>query len=113
MVTRTTVAIDDTLRKRIKKLSALLDLSQGEIIAKAIAEYERVVFSGIRQNVKIAKNENNDDNSMKNINDIFASATRDIWESDPETKEIQQKLLSMPGTIDDYILDSWDSGIES
>ena len=113
MVSRTTVAIDDTLRKRIKKLSALLDVPQGEIIARAIAEYEQVVFNGIRSNAKQLEDKSNNKKSLKDMNEIFDAATREIWALDPETKEIQQKLLATPGTIDDYIIDSWDSGLES
>lgn len=111
MASRTTVAINDSLRKRIKKLSALLDVSQGEIIEKAIEEYEHVVFSKIKQTTR------NDKNATKNppndVKDVLEAATRDVWASDPETKAIQQKLLSTPGTIDDFILDSWDSGLDT
>jgi len=111
MASRTTVAINDSLRKRIKKLSALLDVSQGEIIEKAIEEYQHVVFSKIKQTTR------NDKNATKNppndVKDVLEAATRDVWASDPETKAIQQKLLSTPGTIDDFILDSWDSGLDT
>ncbi|NMC04853.1 MAG: hypothetical protein GYA24_06565 [Candidatus Lokiarchaeota archaeon] len=108
MASRSSVAIDDALRKRIKKLSALLDVSQGEIIEKAIAEFERLFFNKGRH-----ANEMEPQKSMKAAGAIFDAATHDVWESDPAIKAIQQKLRETPGSIDDYIIDTWDSGLES
>ena len=47
MTVKTTVAIDNDLRKMIKKLAAWLDISQGEVIRRAIAEYEKIIINYI------------------------------------------------------------------
>ena len=35
-----------------------------------------------------------------------------IWKEDPKRKAIQQKLSSGSETIDDFILDNWDTGLK-
>lgn len=37
------VTVDDELRKKLKKLAAELDTTQGEIISKAVSLYEREI----------------------------------------------------------------------
>ena len=44
MTTRSTVAVNIKTRRRLKKLSALLDLPQSEIIKKALDIYEKILF---------------------------------------------------------------------
>ncbi len=110
MGARTTVAIDESLRKRIKKLSAILDVSQGDIIENAISDFERKV---LHSHVKGGGDDiDNIDSPSKRVEKLFEAATKEVWASDPEIKAIQQKLLETPGTIDDFIIDTWDSGLD-
>ena len=106
MTEKTTVGINKELRKSIKRLAAWLDISQGEVIKRAIKEYEKIVIS----------NKNNHYNNVKNaktdIQKLFQKATEAIWAEDPETKRIQQKLIQGPESIDDFIINNWDSGLE-
>ena len=102
MTSKTTVAIDKDLRKLIKKLAAWLDISQGEVIKHAIAEYEKKILN----NEKSLKKER--ENSEKEIQQLLQGATDAIWAQDPETKQIQQKLKKGPSSIDEVILDNWD-----
>lgn len=107
MGARTTVAVDDSVRRRIKKLSALLDESQGEIIEKAIADFEQKVLRG-----GIAGSGEEVAPASKRVEELFRAATKAVWASDPDIKEVQQRLLATPGTIDDFIIDRWESGLE-
>ena len=105
MTEKTTVAIDKDLRMIIKKLAAWQDISQGEVIKRAIAEYEKVFLN----NTKSLKDKKVD--SEKEIIQVLQAATDAIWAQDPETKQIQQKLKKEPGSIDDFILNNWDYGL--
>ena len=105
MTLKTTVAIDKDLRKVIKKLAAWQDISQGEVIKRAIAEYENTILN----NEKRLKKEKAD--SEKDIQQILQEATDAIWAQDPETKQIQQKLKKEPNSIDEFILNNWDYGL--
>ncbi len=106
MTVKTTVAIDKDLRKMIKKLSAWLDISQGEVIRRAIAEYEKIII-----NKDIYPNSSNN-NIKKEIDTILQAATDAVWEDDIKTREIQEKLKKGPVSIDDVILNNWDFGLE-
>jgi hypothetical protein len=46
------------------------------------------------------------------VSKVLKDATELVWKLDPERKAIQQKLSSGTDTIDDYILNNWDSGLE-
>ncbi len=106
MTEKTTVGIDKDLRKTIKKLAAWLDISQGEVVKRAISEYERKVLQSNGSEDTKVKNKDNE------VDTILQKATNIIWAEDPKTKEIQQKLLQGSETIDDFIANNWDSGLE-
>ncbi len=106
MTFRTTVAIDSDLRKIIKKLAAWLDISQGEVIRRAIAEFEKsVIVKNVYPNISKEKLKNE-------IDTLLQAATDAVWEDDIKTREIQEKLKKGPSTIDEVILNNWDSGLE-
>lgn len=105
MTAKTTVAIDNNLRKIIKKLAAWLDISQGEVIKRAIAEYEKIVISN---NIHRTSTK---ENIVNEIEDILKTATDSVWKNDKKTKEIQEKLKKGSETIDDIILNNWESGL--
>ncbi len=107
MASKTTVAIDDALRKRIKKLAAWLDLTQGEVVSKAIEAYEKVAFQA-------GQNEQDEDDGKSKeakVRRILKQATEREWQSDPEARELQQRLMSGPETIDDFVIKKWRSGL--
>ncbi len=110
MTSRTTVAIDKELRKKLKKLSAWLDITQSEVIRRALAVYEREIFQTKEEPIKDKEDKN--DQSIVLIKNVLRNATETIWKKDPERKAIQQKLSSGIETIDDYILNHWKSGLE-
>ena len=106
MTAKTTVAIDNDLRKMIKKLAAWLDISQGEVIRRAIAEYEKIII-----NKDIYPNTSNV-SIKKEIDTILQAATDAVWEDDIKTREIQEKLKERSSSIDETILNNWDFGLE-
>jgi predicted transcriptional regulator len=109
MASHTTVAIDQDVRRKLKKLASLLDVSQGEVIKQALAILEEKIITG--------KREPRESNPLaridkKEIGRILQDATRKVWGANPEIKRIQEKLFSGPETIDDFIINDWDSGLE-
>jgi hypothetical protein len=107
MVLKTTVGIDEVLRKRIKKLAAWLDLTQGEVIRNAIDTYEKAIFSP----TETPRSKPLDLSKEDKIVAILKQATEEVWAADPETREIQQRLLAESDTIDDYIVKKWRTGL--
>ncbi|HME55263.1 MAG TPA: ribbon-helix-helix protein, CopG family [Candidatus Lokiarchaeia archaeon] len=107
MASKTTVAIDDALRKRIKRLAAWLDLTQGEIINNAINEYEKIVME---EHVNEG-NERDHDSKLARVQSMLKEATERMWQIDPEAMAIQQRLMEGPGTIDDIMVRKWKTGL--
>ncbi len=87
------VTIDDNLRKKIKKLAAELDTTQGDIVFRAIAEFEKKLNIDVKQHNKIART-------------IIQSAISDQpqlrWR-----KKIREKLLQPGIDIDELEIRSW------
>ncbi len=108
MTTRTTVAIDKELRKRLRKLSAWLDITQAEVIKRALSLFEKEII----QNMQTPKKQNYNKKSESDIEKILKDATKVIWEKDPERRTLQRKLSAGPEIIDDFILDNWYTGLE-
>jgi len=109
MASKTTVAIDQGIRKKLKKLASLLDISQGEVINKAVSMFEKSILSQLAEHKSMVKE------SQKagiNVEQILKEATQKVWDQDPERKEIQKKLQEGPETIDDFIITNWESGLE-
>ncbi len=46
------------------------------------------------------------------IRQILQDATKRVWEVKPAIKQIQEKLFAGPETIDDFILNDWDFGLD-
>lgn len=106
MVSKTTVAIDDNLRKTIKKLAAWLDVPQGEVIRRAIKEFEKTFLAGT------GKKDENIDPTLTQVQKLYEEATAAVWATDPQSKGIQQRLMRSPEPIDNFILDNWDARLE-
>jgi len=108
MTSRTTVAIDDKLRKRLKKLAAWLDITQAEVIKQAISLYENEMFKSEKNQKRQKISESNSSVSLKML---LEEATKKIWDQDPERKSLQLKLLTKQDKLDEFILNNWDLGV--
>ena len=110
MVTRTTVAIDKKLRKRLKKLSAWLDISQSEVIKRALTLFEKDILQ--EKQFPVNANLKTKDTKKSDIEKILKEATKIIWELDPNRKILQQKLFVGTDTLDEILLNNWKTGLE-
>lgn len=108
MTSRTTVAIDGKLRKRLKKLAAWLDITQAEVIKQAISLYEREISKSERNQKRQKFTENN---SFVSLKILLEEATRKIWDQDPERKSLQLKLMTKRDNLDEFLLNNWDLGV--
>ncbi len=106
MASKTTVAIDQKLRKKIKKLSALMDIPQSAVIEKAIAILEKEMIFNKNPNKNITKNDNID------VSKILEEATQKIWKKYPEREKNQKILQKGSQTIDDFLLNDWITGLQ-
>lgn len=109
MTTKTTVAIDQNIRKKLKKLASVLDISQGKVIERALNVFEKSVLLQLREKKGLAKK-----SIIENIDvrKVLEEATQTVYASNPELKAIHEKLQTGPETIDDFIITHWDSGLE-
>lgn len=109
MTAKTTVAIDHAIRKKLKKIASILDISQGEVIERALSMFEKSILSQLSENKLSTKKITN---TKIDINKILEDARKKVWAQDPEVKAIQEKVQTGPETIDDFIITQWDSGLE-
>lgn len=109
MISKTTVAISQNIRKKLKKLAGILDISQGEVIERALIMFEKAILLDLNEKkISIKKSLVQD----IDINKILEDATQKVWANDPECKKIQEKLQTDSETIDNFIITNWDSGLE-
>ena len=91
----------------MKKIALFLDLTQNEVIEKALSLLEQNIITQIKESSnKTAPNSSND--PIQNILDIIS---RKICEIDSNHKKIQEILYSGPETIDDIITSNWITGL--
>jgi len=94
----TSVTISEKLRKRLKKLAAEYDTTQGEIIERALDMME-----GKKLNTKdLAKND-------KEIENILNKISQEVRQKDPRLKRIHEILEADGISIDDVISYTWDT----
>lgn len=105
MQQKSTVAISLKTRLRLKKLAALLNRTQGDIVDQAINDYEKKILATSNNKSKSSK-------SKDMIEKILDDATKEVWDSDPIHKELQQRLMKGGDTIDDYIIKEWNGEFE-
>jgi predicted transcriptional regulator len=110
MIQKTTVAIDPLLRKRLKKIGALLDISQSEVIKRAIDMFEKELLNDSTK--KHLKSDESNESADEKIKRILREANEKVCAEDPEHAKIQKKLYKGPITIDDVISTTWDSGLD-
>jgi predicted transcriptional regulator len=105
MSSKSTVAISVKTRIRLKKLAAYLNKTQTYIVEQALRDFERKVLN-LESDDKLSQND------TEFVEKILKEATKEVWESDPVHKALQEKLLEGKDTIDDYIIQKWDPGFE-
>jgi ribosomal protein L10 len=110
MSSKTTVAIDQNIRKKIKKLSSLLDISQGEVIERALNIFEKEILKQFNEKKELLGKSTSAE--KLDVKSILEEASKKVWAQDPKRKAIQEKLQTGPETIDDFIITNWDSGLE-
>jgi hypothetical protein len=94
----TSITISDQLRKKIKKMAALLDTSQAEIIARAIDEYEK----------KFIPSETFTDPVV--IIEIKKASER-IYSKYPERKKRCQRLMKANDILDSISPSIWGKNV--
>ncbi len=90
----TSITIPDQLRKKIKKMAALLDTSQAEIISRAIDEYEMKY---------LPKETFTDPKVILLLNE----ASERIYANYPERRERSQRLLKSADIMDSVAPAVW------
>lgn len=96
VVLTTTVTVDDEIRRKLKKLAAALDATQGEVIANALSLYEEQVL-GQRPRRKIPNE----------VLEAMKRASSRIRQSDPEWARISQRIEGATISIEESISVAW------
>jgi hypothetical protein len=107
MSAKTTVAIDIGLRKTIKKLAVWLDISQGEVIKRAIKAYEKSMINAGKDG-----SENDEAEKDAYVQKVLDETSERVLSADPEMRETHQLLQEGSETIDDFIIRQWRTGLE-
>lgn len=95
----TSVTIPDELRRKIKKLAAIFDTSQAEIIKIAISEYEQ----------KFVLKE---DFSNPKLIDYLNKISKEVFEQNPDRKIRFQKLTAPGISIDSISPAKWGRSVD-
>ncbi|MHA1722954.1 MAG: hypothetical protein ACTSXW_07750 [Candidatus Baldrarchaeia archaeon] len=91
-----TVTISEDVRRKIKRLAALLDTSQSKIVEMAIDFYEKEVLRKIeseKPNIKVRK--------------VLEEAEKIVNERDPDWARVSEKVKSSIVGIEAYISYRW------
>ncbi len=88
----TSITVDDELRKKVKRLAAELDTTQGEIIRQAIEEFE----------VKFRKTETRNEIAVETMQKASEKRKNIPWR-----KEIKEKLCKPGIDIDELRITNW------
>ncbi|OLS22340.1 MAG: hypothetical protein HeimC3_31390 [Candidatus Heimdallarchaeota archaeon LC_3] len=87
------ITVNDKLRRKIKKIAAELDTTQGEVVAKAIDQFEINFF--VKNYIPIPE-------ARKLIRDSYLKRKNIKW------RKTIRNALSKPGpTIDEMRISSW------
>ena len=109
MSSRSTVAVNSNTRRRLKKLSALLDLPQGEIIKNALDILENHLFhtpAKAKTKLKITP-PSDSELEKKTVQDILNKSLLLLWEKNPDQKALDLKLMAQNDDFEKSIIDDW------
>ena len=92
MTSKTTVAIDQTIRKKLKKLAGILDISQGKVIERALKMFEKSILLQLREN----KTEMHESTVVDiDVKKILEEARKKVWTQDPVNVAISITALGL------------------
>ena len=107
MSSKTTVAIDKKLRKKLKKIAFFLDITQNDVIERALELLEQNVIK------QVNKSSNKTNNASRTqIENVLNDISEKVCQADPEHKKVQDVIYSGPKSIDDVIISSWNVGLD-
>lgn len=92
----TTVTVDDDVRKKLKRLAAVLDATQGEVIERALRLYEEQVM-GQRSKRKISRS----------VLEALKEASSKIRHSDPKWARISRTIEDTSVSLEEFVAASW------
>ncbi len=92
----TTVTVDDETRRRLKRLAAVLDETQGSIVRKALAYYEsRLATRASEKKVP------------KGISEELKKATLAIRKKDPKWARVSTLMEQATTSLDEFSQARW------
>jgi len=92
----TTVTVDDDIRKKLKRLAAVLDATQGEVIERALRLYEEQVMRQ-RSQRKISRS----------VLEALKEASLRIRRSDPKWARTSRTIETSSVSLEEFIAASW------
>lgn len=92
----TTVTVDDEIRRKLKRLAAMLDATQGEVIERALELYEDKVV-GHRAERKVSRR----------VLQAMTDASAKIRQSDPEWARISRRIEASAILLEESISEVW------
>ncbi len=95
---RTTVTVRDELRRKLKRLAAMLDVTQGEVIERALRVYEGQILRGRPSRRARASGK---------VLDAMEEAASKIRRSDPEWARISRTIERAAVSIDEFTAEGW------
>jgi len=87
-----TVTVRDSVRHKIKRLVALLDTTQGDIVEQAIKLFESKILATKKENIKNRK-----------VKRILEEAEKIVEQDDPEWAETTKIIKSAQIDIDEFV----------
>ncbi|MGQ4834194.1 MAG: hypothetical protein ACP6IS_09925 [Candidatus Asgardarchaeia archaeon] len=91
-----TITVSDEIRRKIKRLAALLDTTQNKIVEQAISLFEQEIMARKREKKMKSK-----------VFKILEEAERKVESEDPEWKEITRKIEKSNIEIENFISEIW------
>ncbi len=92
----TTVTVRDELRRKLKRLAAMLDATQGEVIERALRVFEGQVLRG-----RLGRR------ASGKVLDAMEEAAAKIRRSDPEWARISRTMERAAVSIDEFTAEGW------
>ena len=92
----TSVTVHDDIRRKLKRLAAMLDITQAEVIERALILYEDQVSSQRSQR-----------KASKRILEALKDASSKIRRSDPEWRRISRTIDAGAASLEKIIAASW------
>ncbi len=92
----TTVTVDDDVRRKLKKLAAVLDVTQGEVIERALRLYEDQVLHRESRS-----------KTARKVLDALTEASSKVRRSDPEWARVSRTIENAARSIEEFAGARW------